>query len=633
MARVPVDIWCPHGVPSLEPNAWKALKTKGNTSVVAGPGAGKTEFLAQRAAFLLETGMCQAPQRILAISFKSDAAENLAARVKKRCDPALSNRFVSLTFDAFTKSLVDRFHYAIPQYWRPTLPYEIIFPTRRDIDGFLERMRNSVPSEEWRGEIAGLQTNLFEAKTVGSLRLSNDKPVPKSGSRFAVVQWWIEHLRRSGAPSRLSFVMINRLAELLVRSNPEVARALRATFRFLFVDEFQDTTYAQYDFLRSVFSGSRATLTTVGDCKQRIMAWAGAIPDIFVRFTRDFDGAEVPLLFNFRSSPGLVQIQKVVASAIESNTPEVVSQTTSQVGGDVAQVWKFGTVTQESLKIVEWLKSDMVARGTRARDYGLLVRQTADRFEGELTKAFALEGLHVRNESKQVGRTTIQDLLSEKFSMVSVALMRLAISKRNPVAWSTATEALERLRFVDPEDAVEVNCVTAELTTYMKSLRRRLKAQLTAEAVDQLVDSLMNFTGHQAWRQTSPEYATGDKLEIMLEAFRIHLKDCVAKCDSLGDALNEYEGSQHTPLMTVHKSKGLEYDTMVFIGLDDENWWSHTTNNPDGLATFFVALSRAKQRAIFTFCTQRGDRRKVADLYNLLRTANVPEVEFLSRSI
>jgi superfamily I DNA/RNA helicase len=147
-------------VPSLEPNAWKALKATENTLVVAGPGAGKTEFLAQRAAFLLETGICRAPKRILAISFKSDAAENLADRVKKRCNPALSNRFVSLTFDAFTKSLVDRFHYAIPQYWRTTLPYEIIFPARRDVESFLERTRNSVPSDEWRAEIAGLQTNV-----------------------------------------------------------------------------------------------------------------------------------------------------------------------------------------------------------------------------------------------------------------------------------------------------------------------------------------------------------------------------------------------------------------------------------------------------------------------------------------
>lgn len=65
------ESWLPHGVDSLEPNAWRALKNQGNTLVVAGPGSGKTEFLAQRAAFLLETGLCAAPRRVLAISFKT----------------------------------------------------------------------------------------------------------------------------------------------------------------------------------------------------------------------------------------------------------------------------------------------------------------------------------------------------------------------------------------------------------------------------------------------------------------------------------------------------------------------------------------------------------------------------------
>ena len=78
--------------------------------------------------------------------------------------------------------------------------------------------------------------------------------------------------------------------------------------------------------------------------------------------------------------------------------------------------------------------------------------------------------------------------------------------------------------------------------------------------------------------------------------------------------------------MTVHKSKGLEYDTMIFVGLDDQMWWSYSPHNPEGMATFFVALSRAKQRAIFTFCRARGERVRVAALYDLLSHAGVPEI-------
>jgi hypothetical protein len=69
----------------------------------------------------------------------------------------------------------------------------------------------------------------------------------------------------------------------------------------------------------------------------------------------------------------------------------------------------------------------------------------------------------------------------------------------------------------------------------------------------------------------------------------------------------------------------LEYDTILFVGLDDSTWWSYSPGNPEGLSTFFVALSRAKQRAIFTFCQTRGDRKKIADLYKLLAEAGVQE--------
>ena len=65
---------------------------------------------------------------------------------------------------------------------------------------------------------------------------------------------------------------------------------------------------------------------------------------------------------------------------------------------------------------------------------------------------------------------------------------------------------------------------------------------------------------------------------------------------------------------------------IIFVGLDDQTWWSHTPDNPEGLATFFVALSRAKQRAIFTFCQERGQRQRVANLYDLLSAAGVPEL-------
>lgn len=101
--------WHPADGFRLEVEAMYTVTNDKNTLVVAGPGAGKTELLAQRACFLLETNTCRYPKKILAISFKKDAADNLKERVELRCGKELASRFESKTYDAFAKEIVDRF--------------------------------------------------------------------------------------------------------------------------------------------------------------------------------------------------------------------------------------------------------------------------------------------------------------------------------------------------------------------------------------------------------------------------------------------------------------------------------------------------------------------------------------------
>lgn len=106
--------WAPVGGLRLEPNALKAVReTSSNVVVTAGPGAGKTELLAQRADFLLRTGASPYPKRILAISFKIDAARNLQSRVRLRSGSQYAARFDSFTFHAFAKRLIDNYRPAL----------------------------------------------------------------------------------------------------------------------------------------------------------------------------------------------------------------------------------------------------------------------------------------------------------------------------------------------------------------------------------------------------------------------------------------------------------------------------------------------------------------------------------------
>lgn len=141
------------------------------------------------------TGLCRPPFQILAISFKGDAAGNLADRVKQRCPAEFSDRFTSITFDAFTKNLVDRFHTAIPAEWRPTKPYEIAFWDYKSTNYWLTRARLAAP-EPWKAEIEEIGPSSFEGRTVGARRMLVPHATMRSSSSRRRRRWTPNSARR-----------------------------------------------------------------------------------------------------------------------------------------------------------------------------------------------------------------------------------------------------------------------------------------------------------------------------------------------------------------------------------------------------------------------------------------------------
>lgn len=626
MKYVAAESWRPQGITDLEDAAWTALREQGCTSVVAGPGAGKTEFLAQRAAYLLQTGICRKPSRILAISFKKDAAENLKARVEKRCSPEFAARFDSFTFDAFTKNLVDRFRDALPEIWQPSKPYKVAFPSDREKEQFLQTARTKAV-QEWRLEIARIDAVNFESRHVGAQKLAAEVVAPTTAIDFAIDRWWERNLRRE--VSEVSFVMFNRLAELLLRTRPQILRSLQLTYPFVFVDEFQDTTHGQYDFLLSAFGDGQTVVTAVGDNKQRIMGWAGALPNAFEQFQTDFSATEIALRSNHRSSPDLVRIQQVVARAIDAQSAEAESQTIRTVEGEVAQVWNFPNNETEAQRIAAWLAEDMQRRGTSPRDYALLARQRVNLFEEQLLPALNEKGIQLRNESRRIGEMALQDLLVDELARISMSIMKLAVLPRVPEAWDIASEAVLRLRGVDPDDEVACQKTERQLKAFVDRLRNYLrKASPHPTYAGVIVKNLLEFLDPAALARAYPGYGTLDNLTISMESFRLHFAESARGAVSWEVCVNKFEGKDCVPLMTVHKSKGLEYDTIIFLSLDNRTWWNRPRRNAEGVATFFVALSRAKQQVVFTFCASLGSQDVVEDLYALLKEAGVSEVEY-----
>jgi len=613
--------WQPQGIDDLEPNAWLALKQIGSTAVIAGPGAGKTEFLAQKAAYLLETGLCPPNKKILAISFKTDAAKNLADRVKERCPEVLSSRLISMTFDAFTKNIVDRFRMALSVRWRPTNNYEIAFLSSRE-----EKQLNNHFKTEFNNTVgiyAFTQRLLNMNQFVGSMRLGSEG---LSWLEERYLDYWLNsQLISPDEVSKISFMALNRLAEYIIRTNDHVRRAIREAYPFVFLDEFQDTTHAQYDFLLSVFGSGKATVTAVGDYKQRIMGWAGARDDAFHRFEADFTAQQYSLLLNHRSSPELVRIQHVIAQAINPQVSEVEASNHNQLSDNSALIYLSRNKNDEASYLAKWIANDMRSRSLKPRDYSILVRQVPEGYEEPLSSYLMQCGLSLRNESAKIGKTTLQDLLAEDLTTLFCSLLKLGLGQRNAQVWSQLSAEIQLLRNVSLDDEKALKIVEGRLSDFISELKKLLGQPFTSENSDMVFLRVINFINLNDLRKTYARYSTGDLLEINLEALKEFFTKCVRAQNTWGGFLDEFEGVNHIPLMTIHKSKGLEFDTTIFMGIDDQAWWSYRPDDPEGLSTFFVALSRAKQRIIFSYCEERGSRNKIEYFYQLLYSAGLQE--------
>lgn len=595
MVFVLPEDWLPKGVASLEPAAMKALRlSKQSVCVIASAGAGKTEFLAQKATYLLETGLCKAPQRILAISFKRDAAKNLADRVHQRCTIDQARRFDSMTFDAFTKSLVDRFSPAILAPYRPAPNYQISFPGARDWDEFL------------RSQGVHAQSGKNLAFKVTNSTLPINEANLSAGWKQIVDAYWANAFRNAD-DSLLAFPMLNRLAEFLLRYNDQIRRAIRLTYPFVFLDEFQDTTAPQYELLTTAFLGSDAKITAVGDNKQRIMGWAGAMNDGFERLEADFETTKVTLLSNWRSHEDLVAIQHVIAKAIDSDATEVEARAPRAIDGDISAIWSYLTKRSEREGIADWIVNEIEDGIISADEVALLVRMRADDVETEFSPIFAERGLKLRNVARLVGEIAIQDILAEELTDALLPLLKLGAFQRSPKSWQLATEKQQVLRGVEIDDEDGGAVIRRDLDIFVAGLRESMAADAPSkESSDAIADVAFEFIGETELRSAVSAYGRDRDYARVKTGFKLLLQESCDGAESWSEVLERFEGIGQTPLMTVHKSKGLEFHSMIFLGLDSKSWWSLKPTSDEELKSFFVAFTRARQRAFFTKCSERG---------------------------
>lgn len=525
---IAVDVWQPSDGLTLEPSALLAAKERARSlALTAGPGAGKTEMLAQRADFLLRTGTCRYPKRILAISFKVDASSNLKDRVKRRCGSELASRFDSYTFHAFAKRIIDRFRLVLTGEYALDVGYKIV--------------------------------------------------------------------DRKPGPSRtlIEFSDLVPFAIQILRQSSAARNAIRQTYSDVFLDEFQDCTNLQYDLLKLAFQGTSIRLTAVGDTKQKIMGWAGAMDGIFQAFVADFAATPLNMYRNFRSKPRLLRLQNEIIRKLDPSSvmPD------EQLAGDEGEVfaWRFEDSRKEAdylAGLIEgWIKTEQLSPA----EIAVLIRIQLDLYADHLMTALEARGIPFRNEQQ------MQDITVEPAARLIVDYLSCLYGQREPKAWIRLMNQL--IPFADEE--IQSNA--------RKDIDRLIKQQRKAIALAELFDepfsgwweyvrAFLNQVRIETLVSLSPDYESHDRLKEVVRDTKARIEDLLKLEPDLPKALERFSDDQAVRILTIHKSKGLEFESVIIMAVESEVFFGDQDENR---CAYFVGVSRAKKRLVLTYADQR----------------------------
>ncbi len=613
MTYISPDDWKPSPQIRIEGTALEIVRSNSSISVLAGPGAGKTELLAQRAAYLLTTGLCPPPRRILAISFKVDAARNLQERVSDRCDPVQAKRFESLTLDAFAKRIVDQFLEALPDHLQPTPDYKIIFPNRDIWQEFGNNYSDDYP------EIRAKNNKQLEKITHSSIPISQLENATTVEQQIQWV-WW--HDQISATPSCLTFDMIKLLAVQILQSHDSILSALRQTYSHVFLDEFQDVTQRQYELIKVGFCGSNSVLTAVGDSNQAIMRWAGARADIFDQFEADFNATDKRLLFNFRSNSRIVELINDLTATFDDNfIPTECARQDEPVPEGAVEGWVFDTRKDEGEFIASYVAEELKKNSDlKPTDFVILARLRVNDVEDRVKANFQEQGLKIRNEARQVGGIAIQDLVKEKAYIFLLSTLKLAVNVREGQPFQECRNTIADVRGSDlnsdkghSDSLYAVRILISELEDLIND-----RNPMEVDGKD-IADLILAHISRGELQRTYREYVGGDRLSTVISGFKVFFDECREGINSWSECISDMEGSDSIRLMTIHKSKGLEYHTVIFIEFNDDAFWG----NDDDVNVFFVALSRARERVYFSLTKDSKGTKNIKALAEKLQAAKV----------
>jgi superfamily I DNA/RNA helicase len=326
----------------------------------------------------------------------------------------------------------------------------------------------------------------------------------------------------------------------------------------------------------------------VGDTKQKIMGWAGALEGIFLKFGEDFGATSLNLYQNFRS---LHRIRRVHNRMVTDIDPEaaVPDEQIDRNEGEVA-CKSFNDDEAEA----EWIAASIEQwhlEGIAYAQFAILCNTQPHLYAQKIMTALDQRGIPYRNEQQ------VQDLCSEPLFRLVFDFLLILLGDAEPDAW-------ERFRRILDQDSSEadIDANGRDWDGFIRSSRGSVGVEPDAETAWLVVRQMLDKLGMESLRGLSHDYENQTRVNELLASIKEHVIASFGGGTEPVGYLKSIGSAEAVRILTIHKCKGLEFHTVIVQGVEAETFFGTKQDSECG---FFVAISRAKERLVTTFVEHR----------------------------
>ena len=620
------------------------LHKDGPLIVIAGAGSGKTRVLTYRIAYLMSQGID--PFSILALTFTNKAAREMKGRIG------------DLVGESEAKNLwMGTFHSVFARILR-TEADKLGFPSNFTIYDTQDsdRLISSIIKEK------GLDKDIYKFKQIRS-RISafknslitvkayfNDSDLQESDSMSkrpemgSIYREYVDRCFKAGAMDFDDLLL--RTNELLNR-HPDVLAKYQDRFRYILVDEYQDTNHSQYLIVRAL-SDRYQNICVVGDDAQSIYAFRGANINNILNFQKDYSDVSLYRLEqNYRSTKTIVNAANSIISYNKNKIDKVVW--TSNDKGDLVRINRLATDSEEGRHVASSIFTFKMEEQRKNDDFAILYRTNAQSraMEDALRKRdipYRIYGglsFYQRKEIKDILaylRLVVNPNDEESLKRIinypprgigQTTVDKLVVASKNHNL--PLFETLDRAR----ELGVPINSGTLEKLMNFATLIKRFQIENESFNAFEITDLITKKVGivQELKKDATPEgIARIENIEELLNGIRDFTEGQLEIVDSSGNLAeflqdvalatdldkDEDPNIDRVALMTIHLAKGLEFPYVFIVGLEEDLFPSAMSLNTrseleEERRLFYVAMTRAKERAFLSYTLSRYRWGKLID--------------------